>query len=136
MSRTDKDRPYRVRAADPHEQGRYPRHNCGGIRRRWQRTVEELECDLPDFHDRTPRGPRYWLHTVNVCTWDLDHWVFSPYGDGPPSWYRNHVWHAPERVRERDHLREAAKAYNAGDDLEDYDFPNFQARSCAKYYYW
>lgn len=57
------------------------------------------------------------------------------YGVSVPRWYRAHIWYEPERTRERDVLRETAKAYNAGDDLEDWDFPNFQHRHGAGWYW-
>ena len=138
MSRTDKDRPYRVRAADPYQPGRYARHSS--YRYFWQGSTCGADdgCDLPDYHDRTPEPGYRDSRSGHDCTWELEHWVFSPYGEGPPRWYRNHVWHAPERVRERDDLAVARDLYNAGgpEALENFDFPNFQARNCAKYYYW
>jgi hypothetical protein len=123
MSRTDRDRPYRVRSADPHE----PRvavhsHVC----RRWLHEPDcpvELTCDLPDSHDRTPEPPRRWPSPTS-CYWALAHWVYSPYRGvgGVPKWYRDSTWNNPERVRERDSLGDARKRWNAGDDLEDFDF--------------
>jgi hypothetical protein len=122
MSRTDRDRPYRVRSADPHE----PReavhsHVC----RRWRHEPDcphDLGCDLPDYHDRTPDSPTdkpRW--TRPNCYWRLTYWVFSPYGGGPPKWYRDARWHNPERGRVRAHNVEWRKVANAGGDLEDWD---------------
>jgi hypothetical protein len=140
MSNTDKDRPYRVQAADPYQPGRYPRHTS--YRYYWKGSTCSAGdgCDLPDFHDRTPEPTWHQAKDGRVthdCTWELEHWVFSPYGStAAPRWYTNHVWHAPERVRERDQLRAAAQLYNAGDDLEDFDFANVHHKHCARGWYW
>ena len=56
-------------------------------------------------------------------------------GGGVPSEYVRSVWHGPERRREREDLRDAACLYNAGEDLEDFDFPCPQARSQARWLY-
>jgi hypothetical protein len=124
MSRTDRDRPYRVRAADPHE----PRVAVHSHVPRWSRRPKagdaDYDCDLPDYHDRTPEDAttrRYTWNSPN-CYWQMPYWVFSPYGGGPPKWYRDHVWTNPERLRERLELGEARKRWNAGDLLEDFDF--------------
>lgn len=57
---------------------------------------------------------------------------------GAPKWFNDHVWQNPERVRERDELKKAAALYNAGDwdDEFDFDFPNYQHRRNASWYYW
>lgn len=52
-----------------------------------------------------------------------------------PCWYIQHVWHDVERTRERDGLRELAKEYNGQGELDDGDFPNWQARYCACYWW-
>lgn len=134
MSRTDKDRSYRVRAADPFEHGRYASHYHA--RRAWQQHLwaESFaedgvlrECDLPDFHDRQPVGHR----SGTFCGWELEHWVFSPFGGSASQDFRRSFWHGPERRRERDGLGEIRKVANAGADLEDVDFNNRQARHSA-----
>lgn len=133
MSRTDKDRPYRVRAADPHQRGRYARH--GGFYY-WQRSEGgHPVCDLPDFHDRTPEASYFSGRDGHTCTWELEHYVFSPYGSGGvPKWYVRAFWHSPERTREREDLGAARRLYNAGDDLEDFDFANYRSgRSSARW---
>jgi hypothetical protein len=50
-----------------------------------------------------------------------------------PDWFIRHVWSGPERVRERDDLGEMVKEYNATGELDDGDFPNWQARFCAQW---
>jgi hypothetical protein len=58
-------------------------------------------------------------------------------GGGVPREYVRAVWHGPERRREREDLRAAARFYNAGgeDALEDFDFPCPQARNQARWLY-
>jgi hypothetical protein len=134
MSRTDKDRPYNVRAADSHERGRYVHH---GISRYWWRLdacTSGDGCDLPDYHDRTPEPTWHRRNSgqpTHNCTWELEHWVFSPYGGSSPKWFTDSIWHNPERVRERDTLRGAAREWNAHGEIDDFDFANYQGRHCA-----
>ena len=63
-------------------------------------------------------------------------WRYSCFGGGGvPHDYVRARWHGPERRREREDLRDAARLYNAGEDLEDFDFVNRQARSSARWLY-
>lgn len=57
------------------------------------------------------------------------------YGSNVPLWFRQHTWYEPERTRERVVLREVAKEYNAGADLDGYDFPSFQHRHRASWHW-
>lgn len=112
MSRTDKDRPWQIRANDL--TGRYN--------------------GAYYWHD-------HWHHErrggcSDDCGWTLPHCQLSR----PPAWYRRHVWHAPERVRERNQLGGYAREYNAGfrpydgvgeDPQYDLDFANYQHRHMA-----
>ena len=52
-----------------------------------------------------------------------------------PRWYIEHVWHNPERVRERDQLGKMVKEYNAMGELDDADFPAHQSRHCASWWW-
>jgi hypothetical protein len=54
------------------------------------------------------------------------------FGKAARSWFVDHVWHNPERVRTRDQLRNLAREYNTYRDIEDDDFPNWQARNRAR----
>lgn len=146
MSRTDKDRPWRVRASDPHQPGRRASHyhtrrlnQKGAFAEHFAEDGLLAECDLPDFHDRRPSPPG-WRAAVSEgtwCTWQLEHYVFSPYGvGGVPKWYVDYTWNNPERVRERSELGAARQRYNAGDDLEDFDFPNYQHHHRAAWMYY
>ncbi len=107
MSRTDKDRPWKIRAEDPYESDglnywhvyNYP-HSC---------------------------GPRCYY-----CGWTISHTSLA----SPPAWYRRLVWHGPERARQRQGLHNMVKEWNSNYYLDDEDFENRQARSCAKYWWW
>lgn len=137
MSRTDTHAPYWTWAKwyEP-DHSIYCRHR---LNRRWQWMSPELrtECTLPAepfVHDDqfiyrrrsdecnwTPVWPTY-----RECRWLM-------FGKAAPGWYIDHYWNNPERVRTRDQLRNLAREYNTYGDLEDGDFPNWQARSCAKW---
>lgn len=54
---------------------------------------------------------------------------------GVPSWFVREVYHRPERARERK-LRDVMREFNAGEDIEDYDFENRQARNEARWIWW
>lgn len=111
MSRTDHHRPYWVRCNDPSEPMRYVNHHH-----------ENGVCDL------APMLPwRFRRH--ERCYWAVD---VRPYSHAP-SWFVNHRWSGPERVRERDELRGLAQTYNAGYDLDDADFANHQHRHGANW---
>ena len=129
MSRTDKDRPWRVKIADRTlpliEEHNHHSHYSWRIN-----AVREFgECDLPD--EPPVMGP----HDYPLgCSYHLPSWHEGGriFADGcAPHWYRHSTWTGPERTRERDSLREASKAYNShahDEDDFDYDFPNFQHR--------
>lgn len=57
------------------------------------------------------------------------------WGRGPDRDYRRDTWHGPERARTRENLNDARRAYNAGEDLEGYDHPNFQHRHRAAWHW-
>lgn len=58
------------------------------------------------------------------------------YDGGVPNWARLSGWYKPERTRERLDLRTVAREYNAGEDVDDFDFPNFQHRHEAGWWYY
>lgn len=72
-----------------------------------------------------------------TCTFtEPDSWRYSCFGGGGvPSEYVAAVYHRPERQRERRVLRDALRSFNAGEDLEDFDFVNRQGRSSARWLY-
>lgn len=114
MSRTDKDRPYWVRSEDPLEpREEYHYHHD------WRGNALECDLDAP---------AKYKPSLYSNCGYRLR---ASPYTSGPPAWYRNHVWHDPERVRMRDELGEVRKLANAGEELDDVDVASWQHRHCA-----
>ena len=94
-------------------------------------------CDLPDRPVRHGGGRVHVL--TQMCTWEP---AWPPYnrmhklfGSHVPGWYVDHVWHNPERVRERDQLGKMVKEYIATGGIEDGDFPNWQARYSAVWYW-
>lgn len=134
MSRTEAHAPWWTRAP-----WLEPVHatNCENyVRRPWQRGPVQ-PCTLPAEAVRSAnRLPNY---TYTLCLWEP---VWPPYsrmhklfGSHVPGWYVDHVWHNPERVRERDQLGKMVKEYNATGGIEDGDFPNWQARYSAVWYW-
>lgn len=100
------------------------RVGCIGHTRREYR--EDVPCACDDF---PPTPTCYWV--------EADSERFSCFGGGGvPGWFIRVTWHGPERGRERTRLGAAARAYNAGDDLEDFDFENPQARNRGRYYWY
>lgn len=91
-------------------------------------------CNLPaepHRHDST----FVYRRRGSVCNWEPV-WpsrpeMFRLFKKGVPRWFVNHLWHGPERVRERDGLRDMVKEFNGNGDLADGDFPGWQARHCA-----
>jgi hypothetical protein len=95
------------------------------------------DCNLPERAVRhAGRRPK---RTTGLCTWEPV-WP-SSYREvkrlfgraGAPGWFIRHVWSGPERVRKRVVLGKMAKEYNATGELADGDFPNYQARHCARW---
>jgi hypothetical protein len=156
MSRTDKDRPYRIKVQDSTyfrdedhdhrpsrrfcitgtvEQSRtyYNWKTKEPITRTWTERLGYYHyyppaCDLGDF----PGEGKYYRWHNTHCGYSLPSYV-ARYHSTVPKWYVDHVWNNAERVRERSRLREAAKEWNANGDLDDYDFPNLQHRHRAKW---
>lgn len=102
--------------------------------RKW-RERPRAACDLPAAPVRQhPNRPRfgYW----GYCHWEYvwpSVWGWRSYRQSRvPKWFVDHLWHNPERVRERDDLRALRDEYNRHGDLEDGDFPSWQARRYAR----
>lgn len=102
--------------------------------RSWQKT-DKRPCNLPAEPVR--HNSRFMYRRAgHTCSWEpvwpcyrQARWlVFSK---SVPRWYVNHLWHGPERVRERVGLRDMVKEFNGNGDLADGDFPGWQARHCA-----
>jgi hypothetical protein len=130
MSRTDKDKPWQLRAADGQD-GSYIRHVCGG------RVPCDIDVDPYDFwknaYNRTsPDARHYRVWKAPSCGPTVPYAYFVH----PPHWYVRHVWTGPERVRERAQLGEMVKEYNAGGDLADGDFANYQHHHGAHWSWW
>ena len=141
MSRTDKDRPYRVRVADTTLRAYedHTHHSHYAWRRshldmpRWGGMVEHA-CDLPE---RSAAAEHPSSAGWTCCDYDLAWWADGRYRSNahPPRWFINHIWHAPERTRARDTLREVVKEYNGEGEIDFYDYPNFQHRNRAAWYW-
>lgn len=128
MSKTDKDRPYWVRCNDPLE-NRYEHHTCGREKRSaYGKPREDIECSIDIPQDRA----RSWWYD-HPCVYFLHEKIHRI--NGVPKWFVDYVWNNPERTRVRDDLRELAKEYNATLDIDDYDFPNYQHRNQALWYW-
>lgn len=92
-------------------------------------------CNLPaEPTRRAGKAPdvRKW-----ICHWEP---AWPNYRQTPwlvvrrtPRWFVKHVGHDPERVRERDMLGKMVKEYNATGELDDGDFPCWQARHAARW---
>lgn len=92
----------------------YVKLQCPGHRKQVIHPEIPCSCDEPrpepptcDWATGSAAGYAWWRH-------------------GVPKWYIDNNWNNPERVRERDDLREAVKLANAGELDDDFDFPNFQ----------
>lgn len=123
MARTDKDRPYWVRAADSTENRvQHHQHHSwrGGTR----------DCDFKE--NEYARPSRSYSNNCGWILWSPNYW----YTTSVPKWFIDHVSNNPERVRVRDDLRNMAREYNAHNDIEDDDFPNNQHHHGASWWYW
>lgn len=106
MSRTDKDRPWQIRAADRTASTRHVAYY-------WHNTWQ---------HERGG--------SCNAsCGWTLPHIALSQ----PPHDYVLSVWSGPERARERVGLSQMAAEYNTYGDLSDGDFANYHHRHSAQW---
>ena len=111
MSRTDKDRPWQIRAADSTE-------HCRKGNRAYFRHNEYDHSRYGSCHDG--------------CGWTLPYIVLSQ----PPRDYVRAVWFGPERARERVGLlalrKERNTYYNVNvEDFHEEDFHNKQHRHQA-----
>lgn len=111
----------------------------------WYTPVHTLHghkgCNLPDSPTRSNHRlrPGYPHDGWMDCFWGVAwpsyrecRWLYFM-KPSIPRWYINHLWNGPERVRVRDGLRNLAREYNSYGDIEDDDFPNWQARNCARW---
>lgn len=135
MSRTDAHAPWWTRA--PWLEPVHGTECEFYLNRSWQRWGPSRACDLPESAER--KANRYPRRGVLPCTWEPI-WprhrdMRKLFGHPVPGWYIEHVWHNPERVRERDQLGKMVKEYNATGGIEDDDFPNYGARHSA-WWWW
>lgn len=150
MSRTDKDRPYRVKVMDPtlsrneeHDHlpetrfcvtgfktvvTSYPGWDASREVRVGYRHAYDAVCDIDDFNGER----RDWRS--HHCGYSLP-WHEARYRSSPPAWYRRAVYHAPERTNARDVLRAATKDWNANGDT-DIEPVSRQTRNSAAWLWW
>lgn len=138
MSRTDGSGPYWSWATwyEPDHETICPLYAA----RAWQRWARTHTCNLPEHPVRQRPIPWKIRRLTPMCQWAPTYPSCREnrkltIGRHVPRWYVNHVWTEPERVRERDQLRNLAREYNAHGDLEDGDFPNWQHRRGATWYW-
>lgn len=135
MSRTDVHAPYWTQAV-----WYEPVHDitCEFYTNRLgSRHVKSKPCDLPERAVRHGASPP--RRGVRGCTWEpiRPRWRQCRWLNvgRVPKWYCDHVWHNVERVRTRDGLRDLAREYDTDGVLADGDFPNWQARHGAPWYW-
>lgn len=135
MSRTDKHAPYWTWA--PWYEPVHSLYCPNRANRSWQKRTDRTDaCNLPERAVRHGGGRTRGY--VPLCTWEP---VWPSYRQAgwltwkrhTPRWFVHHVWSGTERRRERDNLGKLVKEYNANGDLDDGDFPNYQARHCARW---
>jgi hypothetical protein len=86
----------------------------------------EAVCDLDGEYVR--RGAPGWGRTGCYRSFLYqERWRVT----NVPRWFTHANWFSPERVRERDDLRGCAREYNAGYDVDDFDFPSYGHRHSA-----
>lgn len=102
---------------------RTKKNGCLGPHKRWEH-VDTIPCVCNGW----PVAP-----TCNPAWYgDESGWTYSSSYRPPSMSERTHTeWHGPERRREREAGRDWVKAWNSGDDLDDWDFENRQARGEA-----
>lgn len=151
MSRTDKDRPYRVKVLDttlPLVEDHI--HHAHRVRSRrgmldhpdhpdnnWSTGTRVTHvCDLPERGNRRIAG-HPTTSPGSCCTREVSSWAQPPWwhSGNPPKDFIAGKWTRPERRRKRDTLREATKTYNTTGDLEGYDYPSFQHRHNATWWW-
>jgi hypothetical protein len=95
---------------------------------RWERD-ESVPCVTCDNEPERPTcEPSWYGETVGWRYWT----AWATRNKSLTNWC--HVeYHGPERRRERDTLREQAKAWNAGDELDDWDYENRQGRRSVQW---
>lgn len=113
MSRTDKDRPYRVREVDETAGVVYPDH--WHTPRYWDRFGDEHVCDLPERPETQCEHPSSLGRLSCSFTTDAD--GGSKYFRGvPPRWFRQARFYRPDRTRVRTQTQTALKAWNGAGD--------------------
>lgn len=153
MSKTDKDRPYRIKVMDE-TLDREVHHNhipryvmCVTGERVVESRYRLWGADVVRISHHTVKTgfkrayPRECVIDQNKSWHDADCGYSLPFHEArwhesPPREFIHHVWTGRERVRERDGLNNLRREYNAHGELEDGDFENRQARHSAHWLYW
>lgn len=98
----------------------------GHVRVERDESVPCAHCD--NLPDRPTCSPSWYGEAVGYGYWS----AYGTQGKSTSEWCRVE-FHGPERRRERDSLRAEVKAWNAGDELDDWDFENRQGRRSVQY---
>lgn len=140
-----KDDPY----VDPNRGYLREIYGTGATRSCWRSFYAESEPGAGDWRWCSVQcvGHSRWVrHEDWPCSCDArvrptcfpaqpDEWRWSAWGGGGvPRWFVHDVWTGPQRRRQRDGLRDLARAYNAG-ERDDLDYESEQHRHRARWYW-
>lgn len=118
MSKTDKDKPYDVRARE----GGIERHR----HRDWDGRPQECDLHSPDRNQRT------WANNCQYVLGNEHPWWT---GEGPPKWFVDETWNGPSRRRSREECRDALREYNSYGETDGY-INTDQHRHRAAWHWW
>jgi hypothetical protein len=105
----------------------YRSTQCVGPHRRWIEH-ENVDCEVCAV-ERPTCDPSWYGEVIGWRYWT----AYGTRNKSLSEWCKME-FHGPERRRERDSLREDLKAYNAGDELADWDFENRQGRRSVQWH--
>ena len=164
MSRTDKDRPYRIRSVDEtyglveyhdhrevHVRCITGEHEVTEIRRSpWNDSglIEYTRTERTHYNGSRPAvcdidkpDTRRYVWSNNNCYRDNFHGgkrtiYYNYMCASPPAWFVKHIYHSPMRRDSRDVLRNAARDYNTYGDTDLDEDLTVLSESSAKWLWW